>query len=420
MENIITFLFASINFFTFYSCVNLFLTKKFSFHREDFYGYVVIILPTFICPQFTLIAFILEQCSLLVYIKFRHKLSFFNTFVLFLLTYTLFTIDQFMLALVFRLLFLPVHHAFFPVFSSLLTLLTTLILMCRTSAGNLYKSFMDSSIPIKIIVVDSYILITIISWFAKYNHIGFYDNIIYFSLSISCLVIADFYVLYYEQRLIAQNQELVSYQKNLPIYQSLIDEIRASQHEFSNRIQHLQCLPYTCTDYNSLCEALKENTKNYKEIRNAYPLLQLNMPLLAAALYNLYCQGTNKNLFFSFDIASVNLHSKIPDYQLTDFVCILTQNAIEACMPEDTIYIRIESSSDSVRFNIRNPVNHLYTIEDIQHFFQKGVSTKSLKHGSHGFGLYHLHKSLHKLGGIIEADCFSFENQYWISFSIEI
>ena len=65
-------------------------------------------------------------------------------------------------------------------------------------------------------------------------------------------------MLYYDQQLFQKQQELLSYQKELPVYQSLVDSIRANQHEFSNRLQYIQNLPRVCKDYESLCQAIKK------------------------------------------------------------------------------------------------------------------------------------------------------------------
>ena len=134
-------------------------------------------------------------------------------------------------------------------------------------------------------------------------------------------------------------------------------------------------------------------------------------------------QGHGERVIFSdisLDIASGELHSKLPEYKLSDFVSILLQNAIDACSQNDTIYIRLESLPESVCFEVRNPTNRLLNYSELNHFFDQGFTTKAEKRSSHGFGLYLLRKEIQKANGSILTDCYSFENQFWISISFEI
>lgn len=420
METIITLISSTIIFLLFHYCTSSFLNKELSFYREDFGGFIMIVLASFASFHYSLTSILLIQFSFLIYIDARHKLSISHTLILFILTYALIMIEKLGLEFLFLFFQFPVYHPVFPVFSDFMVFVFTIFLFRYSAIETLYQKLLNAGIFIQILLINSHIFISAILFFYTDSHSKFYENILYFLCSAFFLLIANFYLLYYDQKLSRKSQELISYQKNLPLYQSLIDEIRSNQHEFSNRIQHLQFLPYTCKDYDSLCNALWENTKNYKKANEAYPLLQIHMPLLAAALYDLYCQGNQRDISFSFDVASVDLQSQIPEYQLTDLICILTQNAIEACNPSDTIYIRLESSDGLVRFTIRNPVEQLYSFSQLGQFFQKGYSTKEDRSNSHGFGLYHLRSFLKKSDGSIEADCYSSENTFWISFSIEI
>ena len=217
-----------------------------------------------------------------------------------------------------------------------------------------------------------------------------------------------------------QQQQLIFYKKNQTIYANLIEDIRANQHEYSNRLQHLEHLPLVCKDYDSLRAALGNYTKQYKKTIQAYPLLRINMPLLAASLYSLYTQAETKGITIQFDVVSEILHSSVPEYELTDYLCILTQNAIEACKPGDIIYVFMESDDQHVHFTIRNPSRVSYSPSEISNFFKKGYTTKqdvdsNLKHG---FGLYTLSHNIKKRHGILFADCIEFDEIYWIIFKM--
>lgn len=420
MNELTVFITSTINFLLFYYCTNIFLNHKFILCGEDFGGYIMILLASFASLNFSLTSIILVQLAFIIYIDARFELPFSKTIILFILTYIMIMTEKFILDFIFLFFVFPIHSPYFPIFSHTILLFLTVFLFHIPLIHSLYQRFIQSGLFIQILLINCYLIISAFLFFYTDNNSKFYDNIIYLLCCIFFLLIANFYLLYYDQKLNTQQQELLSYQKNLPIYKALIDEIRANQHEFANRLQHLQYLPYSCKNYESLCNALTQNTQAYMSNQQAYPLLRIQMPLLAGALYNLYCKGIKKKINFSLDIASGELHSKVPEYKLSDFMSILLQNAIDACSQNDTIYIRLESLPESIRFEVRNPTDHLLNYSELTHFFDQGFTTKNEKQSSHGFGLYLLRKEIQKANGSILTDCYSFENKFWISISIEI
>ena len=281
-----------------------------------------------------------------------------------------------------------------------------------------------AALPYRLILLNTYLIFLGILLVFKAAPKNFYMNLTTYLFIALLLVIVNISILYYDRLVASQKLELQSYQKHLPIYESLINEIRANQHEYSNRLQNLQNLSNTCTDYDSLCQALHKHTKEYTHPLHAYPLLQIDMPLLAAALYNLSCRAEAENITLYFDVVSEHLESHAPEYLLTDFACIITQNAIEASKAGDSIYIHISSENGMVQFEIRNPVDKRYTPQDIQMFFKKNYSTKSDTPKDditpHGFGLFNLVNNITKWNGTIGADCVEYNNKFWIIFTLDI
>lgn len=271
------------------------------------------------------------------------------------------------------------------------------------------------------LLINSYLVVAAVFLYLKIHTFDFYQNVAYFITILSLIIAFNSCILYYDQKLSIERQQLASYQQNLPIYKALIDEIRASQHEFSNRIQNLEQLPYTCNDYATLCEALKKNTCSYKKPMHAYPLLQLNMPLLSATLYNLYNRANEHKITILFDISSPHIESNAPEYILSDFVSILTNNAIEACQANNKIYVRIYSEKGQLHFEIRNPVTQPFSPATLSQFFQKGFSTKhNKKNSEHGFGLYYLSNKIASYNGSIGVDCVTYQNCHWIIFELDV
>ncbi|MBQ9984169.1 MAG: GHKL domain-containing protein [Lachnospiraceae bacterium] len=221
-----------------------------------------------------------------------------------------------------------------------------------------------------------------------------------------------------------QKQQLASYQKNLPIYESLIKEIRDNQHEYSNRLQSLQNLATTCEDYESLKKSIQKYTYQYAKPLHSYPLLQINMPLLAATLYNLACRAESNGITIQFDVTSEKLISNVSEIELSDFTSTLVQNAIETCTNGDNIYIHLSCTNEHINFEIRNPVDRFYSPQEIALFFKKGYTTKSNIEKTdcvpHGIGLYNLMKHVNEKKGTVGADCVTYNEKHWIIFRLLI
>ncbi len=167
-----------------------------------------------------------------------------------------------------------------------------------------------------------------------------------------------------------------------------------------------------------------------------YPLLQINMPLLAASLYSMASHAQEKGITLQFDIISATLSSHAPEHELTDYITILTQNAIEACKEGDTIYALLDSKDGTVRYEIRNPVPAMISPDEIGNFFKRGYSTKQTQTGSdaasgqadsaaykqagdkRGLGLYYLQTNVTKAGGSIGADCVDYDGTYYMIFRL--
>ena len=237
---------------------------------------------------------------------------------------------------------------------------------------------------------------------------------------LSITIIVNICILYYDQNNYKKEQELLSYKKNLPIYETLINDIRSSQHEFSNRIQSIINLSVICDD----CETLKENLLKYStdfsKPLQAYPLLTINMPLLAASIYSLAAKAYELGINVQFDILSNNLKSNAPENVISDLAAILLQNAIEASSSGNEIYILL-SSDEKTKIEIRNQVDRKVSPEELSSFFKQGYSTKNKSDSKkHGLGLYYLKKQIHKYNGNVTVNCSNFNDKNWVCIQVEI
>lgn len=393
--------------------------------KYDFIALLSILLSYTLLPADNApLAWLTGQIIFFLYITFSYCKNFLNGLLLFCLSIGIIAMIQFLSAWMIKCIPTLYNGAVQSIFGNVTTLIFALLLFCLKPIKDFYFKVLHSALPYRLILINTYLIVVFTVLLFKLRPSQLYTNIGIVLIVTLFLALANICLLYYDQKVYMQNQELLSYQKNLPIYESLINEIRGTQHEYSNRIQNLQTLAETCTDYHSLQAALRQYTQSYSKPLHAYPLLQIDMPLLAATLYNLASRAEQKNISIHFDISSKHLCSQATEAQLADFASVLTQNAIEACSASDHIYVHLLSENNNVNFEIRNPVNHFYSTEDISKFFQKDFTTKEniLKADTvpHGLGLYHLLKQINKLHGKLGADCIEYNDKYWIIFRLKI
>lgn len=383
----------------------------------------VVYLISFIPDDYPFVLWIVGSITYFIYITWSTKKTILESLNLYFLCMGSMVLLNFLTYTMISLLLSP-NVWYMPLLGNVCLIIFTIILFRFTICKQLYEFLCQAKLPYKLLFWNTYILLMVLLLFFKIDASDFYINLVYWLAITIVLLIANICIMYYDRELFKKRQELTSYEKNLPIYQSLIDEIRSNQHEFSNRIQHFRKLPYVCKDYDSLSQALLKYSSSYCKPLQNYALLQIDMPLLAATLYSFACQAAQRNITLTFNIRTFHLTSGVPEYQLADYVSILTQNAIEASKEGDRIYICISSDQDRFQFEIRNPSLQLVSPSDIKHFFQKGYTSKPnewKEDGStHGYGLYFLHQNITNSGGMIGAECMEHAGKYWIIFRLEI
>lgn len=375
---------------------------------------------------YPLLSWILSQTICIIYISGfvarKRSEGIFLAFATLILTMAF----QFLSAVVMILVLpndLAVSGEYSGIIGNGLSLICAILILTFTKIRNLYNNIILARFMYKSILLYSYMILVVALLYFKYDLTALYEYTYVILFVILLLVLSNTAILYYDHEISRKNHELSAYQKNLPIYESLIKDIRTSQHEFSNRLQNLEHLPDTCSTYEELRDALQRYTTTYRKPMRAYPLLTINMPLLAAALYNQTLRAEDAGIIISFDVVNHTLHSRISEAELTDYANILLQNAIEACREGDNIYVQITSSETTTCIEIRNPIDRKLTITEINRFFESGYSTKTSHKQdgiTHGLGLYHLKKELEKKNGYIRANCIELQGKYWISFTIEI
>ena len=414
-----------IEFLCVYIFLKSFLQLSYLPTKNDIITLLLLLLISCFLPEKNdLFVFIVGQFFYFFYIVVIYAENVSNGLCLYCLSVGGMVLCQIFAAQTLKVALIPADSKLAFILGDIATLIFSITICCMKILRNLYFKIRNSGIVNRLIIINTYVLSIMCILFFKLHPGYLYYNLANILVFAIILIITNFCVIYYDQQLLIQKQEIQSYQKNLPIYESLIQEIRENQHEYSNRLQSLQILSETCTDYTSLKEALGKYTKDCAKPLYSYPLLQIDKPLLAATLYNLACRAQQKNIIIHFDVISKNLFSHASEIELSDLAATLTQNAIEACSSGEHIYVHLQSAETRTELEIRNPVNTRFSPSEISSFFEKDFSTKKNQpkkdYVPHGIGLYHLQKQVTKLNGSIGADCILYNNKYWIVFRLNI
>ena len=418
-----------------------YLHKPYKIQINEILVYVVQIIAALLISDHRGVAiFLVAQVVYLLYFFSLSNDNFFNRFLLLCIVHISMILIESLttLPIVFLMQKTSMSFLLFSLLSNIILPVFTLLLFHIPVLRRLYDSIKQSALAFRLILINSYALFIFALFYYKLHPESLYQSyIIFFCLGLFLLAL-NLWLLYYDQRTRLQQQEIDSYQKNMPIYDSLIHEIRAGQHEYANHLQSLANLSVMYKDYDSLSRALQSYSLEFSNPMANYPLLQINMPLLAASLYSMASHAQENGITLQFDIVNSVLQSHAPEHELTDYITILTQNAIEACKAGDTVYALLDSKDGAVRYEIRNPVPAMISPEEIGNFFKRGYSTKQTQSGSdaaseradsaaskqeddkRGLGLYYLQTNVTKSGGSVGADCVCYEGSYFIIFRMTL
>lgn len=322
------------------------------------------------------------------------------------------------LTIVFNLLGVNINSIYTSIVANILSVILVYVIYNCTKILKVYELVTNASVYIRLIMVDVYIITVGIMINFKLDPNYTNTNFRLFTGIYITILLSSGGMIFYEHKAKIQNQIIESYSNSLPIYKSLLDEIRASQHEYDNRISTISSLLNSSADREEAIKLVNNYLNDYSNHSDIYPLVISNMPLLAASLYNQYAIAHSNGVAIEFSMPNQKLVCTLPEYQLTDFVCILVQNAVEASKPGDYVYVKITNEKDVLTVDVRNKVDKYYTNEQLYDllYHECGKSNKKTEknNGKHGYGLYYLRNKLKKLHCVLDAQCVHYNDENWL------
>lgn len=185
-------------------------------------------------------------------------------------------------------------------------------------------------------------------------------------------------------------------------FRSLIDDIRARQHEFDNHINTIYSQHYLYHTYKELVEVQNKYCKNVVKINKYNKLLTHGNPIVLGFLYSKFSEAEKVGIDVEYKVKIGELKSNVPIHKVIEVLGNLIDNAIEALQVEAELnkmkVVMIEQEYE-IAIDVSNECRDI-NYEKIQKFFKKGYSNKG---ANRGYGLYNVKKICDEYDVMLES-----------------
>lgn len=205
------------------------------------------------------------------------------------------------------------------------------------------------------------------------------------------IIILCFNGLLYKVKYQEKRSELEVYKTYSEVFEELITDIRTKQHEFDNHINALCNLHYVCKDYEELVQEQSKYAKDVVNDNKFNKLLSSGNPVLSGFLYGRFRTIESLGIHVSYRFSIYDFRCKIPIYLVIELIGNLLNNAVEALSSgeiEKRIVVECIEEESIIKIIVMNTSRRIL-YNEIEHFFEKGYSSKGEKRG---LGLYHVKK----------------------------
>lgn len=175
----------------------------------------------------------------------------------------------------------------------------------------------------------------------------------------------------------------------LPIIDDLVMEVRARQHEFANKLLAISSLVETADNIQMVREKMHSYVASINLTNSQYELLNMDHKVVAGFLYTKVKRAEQLKRELKIE-RTIPVHQfKCEDADLIEVLGILIDNALEASMRDDKIYISMVERDGYLELTVSNPASYMSN-EQFMKIFELGYSTKSAPLNQRGYGLYNV------------------------------
>ncbi|MGE7924404.1 sensor histidine kinase [Viridibacillus arvi] len=184
----------------------------------------------------------------------------------------------------------------------------------------------------------------------------------------------------------ALKARILATEKYLPIIDDLVIEVRARQHEFSNKMLAITSILQTADTLEEARYEITRYTGNIKLQSHQQQLLTMDQKVVAGFLYTKVKRAEQMGIHVVID-NSISVHDMpCEEVDLIEVLGILLDNAFDASQSGDTVYVTLKQEENQYVIQVSNPSPYI-SKEHFLKMFDIGFSTKK---GVRGFGLHNV------------------------------
>ncbi|MBA5850179.1 GHKL domain-containing protein [Clostridium sp. cel8] len=189
--------------------------------------------------------------------------------------------------------------------------------------------------------------------------------------------------------------------KYIPIIKDVTEEIRQRQHEFKNHLNAISGMVQVL-DGNELKDNLLKYIKSLNNfIQDIEKVAYIDNIILRSIIYIKLREAKTRRIKFSYNVSNELSDWKIQDYELSEVITNMLNNAFEAVMDKERKIVILDIYKDGEK-NVIEVKNTIDSIDNsvLRNMFKRGFSTKKGK--DRGYGLYNTKKIVESNEGRIQ------------------
>lgn len=342
---------------------------------------------------------ILSQLIILLLISYVHKKNIIKTCIEFLIVLSLNIILQLIGVGIFKFLIGSYNNTYCYNLIIQLSIFMFTYIMCNVVFKNkiYYIENIDKkAVGFFVINLLSYILILKIIW--NFNENIILKNMVKIIFLISSIFIFNILMYSYVTKIEKQKNNAKAQEQYNNILKSLTEEIRQRQHDFRNHLNIINGLAQVSDE-----REVKDKIKAYigklsNSMMDIEKIIYIDNTIIRAIIYSKFQEAKKKNIGFSYCITSSLDNMPLEDFQMSEILSNLIDNAFEAVASQEDQLIEVEiyEEEDNSIIEVRNSGITVQP-ENVEKIFERGFSTKGGK--GRGYGLYNVKRIVEGTGG---------------------
>ncbi|WP_234118302.1 sensor histidine kinase [Clostridium hydrogenum] len=350
----------------------------------------------------------------IIFIRLIYKDSIINAFVYYVLSETTLLFIELATHILMNLSKLIMNFTNMYVFN-LMGALATVILVCgfcKLFPMDIFSRYKGILNQVKFIFVNLIIYSVVVKFLLVYKpklinkhyFIIIFASILYSIINVMSII--------YNCRIIDQKAKLETYDKYIPITIQLMEDVKRRQHDFKNHINTIYGIAQTCDK-----ESLKDELENYMiSLNNSFKsmdeIIRIDNGVVAAIIYLKSSFAKQNKIKFIYNIEGSLKGFPLENYEISEVLNNLIDNALEAVANEEKQYRKVELNigcEEGIYFIQTKNAGLKVNSNEINKIFNRGFSTKETC--DHGYGLYNVKNIIEKYSGYFEV---SMEDEYLI------